>query len=326
MKLLLSPTEAAFSGFSLIRREWRAVLIWAALRLVVSLVMLGVVALIAGDDIARLAEVGAGTPEQLSDPLAVFQTFKGFEPVLLITWPVGLLFQAVMLSALYRAYLRPEESRYAFLRLGRTELVMVAVMLLIGALYLCALFLVTFAAGLVAAVAAKLAPELAALVGLVLLVAVIAAHIWAPVRVSLSLADSFDRNRISLFHSLTLTRGHFWSLFGAYVLALALTVVIMLVALAAFMIVAAIAALIAGQGLSTVGQALNPDPLSVAGAFSVAAAIWLVFSSITGACSYPLILGPTAEAYKAFKAQGGPPPAQDFHEEGEIPAGPWQTA
>ena len=314
------PTEAAFSGFALIRREWKAVLAWAGLRFAVSVVLTVAIALLAADDLARFAALTAGAPEQMSDPTQLLNLFKGLEPLVLVTLPVSFLLQVVMIAALYRACLRPGERRFAYLRFGRGELVVGAVLILLWLLYMAGLFAFVFAVLIIATVAGQIDPSLAGLVAALAVVVFIGGHIWAFVRFSLVVADSFDRSTISLFHSLKLTHGHFWSLFGAYVLAFAFTVVLSLMALAAFMILAAVVALATGQGLAAVAEVFNPQAAGLAATFSAAMVAWLLFSALTGACSYPLVLGPTAEAYKAFRLREAAPPADRFHEEDGQPA------
>ncbi len=319
-----SPTDAAFSGFAFIRREWPTVVAWAGVRIAVAIVMMGAVALLAAEDLAQLAAIVLGGPEQLADPTALPDLLMRLGPIPLVIWVIGVVFEATLVAAFYRAYLHPEARRFAFLRLGRAELAVLGASLLWQLAYFVSIFLVTF----LALMADVLPAILALVVGLTVVFGYLAGLVWVVVRSSLILVDSFERRRVSPLHSFELTRGHFWPLAGAYVMGFAIVVVLSIAALALFMIIAAVAALAFGQDLGSVGRVFNPDSGVLALTFSAALVVYILYSAITGACSYPLVLGPTAEAYLAFKAQGEakpepepePEPAPVVSEQGEAAA------
>ena len=301
-----SPTEAAFSGFTFIRREWPTVVAWAAVRIAVAIIMMSVVAVLAADDLAHLAAIMLGGPEQLADATALPELLMRLGPFPLVIWAIGVVFEATLVAAFYRAYLHPEQRRFAYLRLGRAELAVLGASLLAQGAYFLSAFVVTF----LTLMTEVLPPILALVVGLAVVFGYLAGLIWVLVRASLIFVDSFERRRISPIHCFKLTRGHFWSLLGAYIIGFAIVIVLSIAALALFMIIAAVAALAFGQDIASVGRVFNPESGVLALTFSAALVVYILYSAITGACSYPLIFGHTAEAYLAFKAQGEAPPAE----------------
>ena len=69
--------------------------------------------------------------------------------------------------------------------------------------------------------------SLGALFGGLVDAAVLSAAIWVFVRLSLAAPMTFDQRRLVVFGSWPFTRGSFWPLVGAYALAIALDVVIL---------------------------------------------------------------------------------------------------
>jgi hypothetical protein len=281
--------------------------------------MMSVVAAVAADDLAHLATLTLRGPEQLADPTELVDLVMRLGPIPAAAWLVGLVLEATLIAAFYRAYLKPEQSRFAYLRFGKAELAVIGAMLLWWILYFAGLFVFTF----VVIFAEVLPPLVAATVAALALIAYVVLLVWAIVRSSLILVDSFARRKVSLRHSFELTRGHFWPLIGAYIIGLAVTVVLSVAALALFMMIAAVAALAAGQDLASVGRVFSPDSGALALTFSAALVVYILYSAVTGACSYPLVMGPTAEAYLAFKEAGyDRPGAPDVTKDGEGDARP----
>ena len=105
-----SPTEAAFAGFGLIRREPGAVLIWAALRFVVNILLAVVAALFAAerlDEFTALTSAGSNAA-----PAAIGRAFLELAPFFLLAIPLNLILQAMIYAAGYRAFLRPTERKW----------------------------------------------------------------------------------------------------------------------------------------------------------------------------------------------------------------------
>jgi glucan phosphoethanolaminetransferase (alkaline phosphatase superfamily) len=123
----------------------------------------------------------------------------------------------------------------------------------------------------------------------------IGVFIWVAVRLSLSGPATFAERHIRVFESWILTRGVFWRLLGAYVLSLALVIVVMLLAL---VIYAAIAAVMLGGDLSQIGKVFQPDTSSLTSYFTPAMLIYLVFGAFLGALQNAVIYAPPAVAFR----------------------------
>jgi hypothetical protein len=300
------PVHAAFSGFGMVRQHWRAILVWAALRFLISVVMTALVILLAKDNLDQLAALTHGRALDEADTLGkILGAFSGLQWIALVVWPVSLLQEVVLVTAVYRAYLRPAESRWAYLRLGRAELITAAVSLIWWVLFFGGLFLVSFLAVLVKNTLFLVSPALSVIWSLTAFVAVIALLTYGLTRTSLAWIDSYDRGEISLFHSLRLSRGHAFHMLIAYVISFSVMVGLFIGGLLVFLILGTIAAVASGQGAASVGAAMfQPDRSSLAAYFTLATIIWLLFLSVIASAGYATLFGPSAEAYLTFKAQG----------------------
>ncbi|MEP9359202.1 hypothetical protein [Sphingomonas sp. KR3-1] len=197
-------------AFGLLRERPVSVVIWAVTYTVGSIVLsLGL----------TLAMFGAMTPDPQTamQPGAMFGSMFGL--VLLVYLAIMFLW-VVVTTAAFRAMLRPEDGGFAFMRLGMDELRMFGLLLLIvivGALAMLVcellLMLVVMIIGLV------LGQSLfTGILTFLLFLGFIGAVIWVYVRISLLMPLSFYRGRISVDGAWALTRGRFWTLFGAYFL------------------------------------------------------------------------------------------------------------
>lgn len=289
-----SPADAALEGFRIARERPRVLLVWAVLNFLVSIVMAVLLVGVFGE---TLVELEAMSQQGADDPAQAMAMMEQLGPLYALMIPAGLLLIAVTSAAVYRIVLRPQDDRFAYLRLGSDELRLVGLMLVYLVLAIGFTFVVTLVAGLLAAGAAALGGAAGALVGLLLGVGTLALMIFVIVRFSLAGPMTFAEGRLRIFASWTLTRGNFWRLLGAYVLALALIVVVLLLLLIIF---AATAAVTAGGDLSQVGQVFAPDMSSVGAYFTVPMIIYLVFAAFLGAVQNAVLYAPPAVAYRAL--------------------------
>jgi hypothetical protein len=195
-------------AFGLLRERPVSVVIWAVTYSVASLLL---------SFAMSLAMFGAlmPDPQTMMQPGAAFGAAFGI--VLLLY--VALLFLAVVLmNAVFRSMLRPEDGGVAFMRIGMDELRMFGLVILvfIGAfvailigelLLLLVVTVIGFALG---------QSVITAVISFLLFLGFICAVIWAEVRISLIFPLSFYRRRISLDGAWSLTQGRFWMLFASY--------------------------------------------------------------------------------------------------------------
>lgn len=304
-----SPTQAAFEGFRLTRERPSAVAIWTAVLLLLNLLTTAVLIGMAGPELAEAARQGR---DASPDPAEVMATVAAIGPAYLLVGLISLPVYAVLYTAVYRAVLRPEQGGAGFLRLGgdewRVGLAMLVVFLILFGAYVALALLAGVVLGLVGGGSPDGASPGAGVVVLLAVLGMVGGLAWLGVRLSLVLPATFDRGRLQVGPAWALTRGRFWPLFGALLLAVALTIVVSLLALVVF---SALAAALGG-GLDGVGRMFAPDLSSLSAYFTPLAVLYLVFSSFLTALGTAITVGVTAEAYREIARTG---------ERGSSPAG-----
>lgn len=290
-----SAGDAAFEGFRLTREQPRTILIWAVFHFIVSVFSALILISMSGDALELVER-----SEELS-PDEVTQMMLGLAPTTLILAPLGLLVLAVIAAAVYRLHLRPHEGGLGYLRLGGDELRLVLLTVIFYVLSVVGLFLLLLLAGVGAGVAGVIGGGSGQLVGIG--VFLFSAGLWLFVMVRLSLAPviTFDTGKLSVFESWRVTKGRFWPLFGAYVLAIVTILVVSLLMMVIFAAVAGIMTVAGGGSIEEVGAVFQPELSSVAAYFSVQTIAYLIFNAFIMAIYYPVLLSPQVLAYRAFR-------------------------
>jgi hypothetical protein len=191
--------------FGVFREHPVAVAIWGGIYLVGNVAML----LVMQPMMAAAMSPGAST----ADPGAMMSMMA---PMWLLSLILGLV-GVVLYTAAMRSVLRPDAGGIAFLRLGMDELRMLVLVIL----FFIAAFILVFAASLVlglfgAGVAAG-SDSVAATVIFSLLIGLVifAVLIYFTIRFSLAFPLTLHRSRFAIGEAWRLSRGHFWTLFGA---------------------------------------------------------------------------------------------------------------
>lgn len=285
-----SATDAAFEGFRITREKPKILLIWAGFYLIVSFLMPILLVTMGGQDLMALE---AAANDQNADPAAAFQNFLALAPLYAILLPIGLVVQAVLAAAVYRAILRPAETGFGYLRLGADEMRLALLTLIYFVLTLVAVIVVV----VVGSVAAGLAYSVlgSPLFGVALGLFFLGLLFFVAVRLSLAPVMTFAEQKISVFESWKLTKGQFWRLVGAYVLAVASVVVVLVLAMVIFMAIAAIAA---GGDIASVSKIFTPDLSSVGAYFTVPMIAYTIFGAFLNAFYYAVLVAPAAVAYR----------------------------
>lgn len=293
----ISLSDTAFEGVRLIARKPLAVLIWAAvifLALAIPITLfLGTLAPAFTDLMRHSMEGSQPSPEDMMKFQLRWMAANG--PIMLCS----LVTRAVLMSAVFRAVLRPEDSRFAYLRLGKAEL-------LTGLVYLCITILVLmllFAGMIVLAgltVASAIASKAAAIgVALVLGVVLIVLLIWVILRLILALPMTFAEGRFRMFEAWQLSRGHALQLFFIGLLAFAIVLVIEMVVggVIGFTAIGVIA-----SHASAAGGAFHRPAAEWIGQL----APWLVLGgailALFGAAAMAIMYAPLAAAYRLLSA------------------------
>jgi hypothetical protein len=212
-----------------------------------------------------------------------------------------------MAAAVYRLIFRHDDTRFGYLRLGADELRLMALTVIYIFLIIGLVVAVSMVGGIVVALSSIGGQAVAAFVAAATGLFSFGLIIYVLVRLSLAPVATFAERRVAVFESWTLTRGYFWPLFGAYVLALACIVVIGLLLLTVFSFAAGAIVLLMGGQLTDVGAMLKPEGSSLTSYLSVGIIAYMLVSSVFSALYNAVIASPGAVAYREL--HGTPPQA-----------------
>jgi hypothetical protein len=286
--------EAVGAGFALIRRRPLTVVVWGlsvGVFLLLAILFLGPQL---GAFIARVRNAAltqAWTPD--------FAGMARFQSSIMLVNIAGLFIRAVLIGAVFRAVLKPQDGAFAYMRVGIVELFL-AVLLFGGGIAFVMLIVAVGAPFVLAVVWLAMAHNIAAAVvtGLVGGAFVLFLVAWLALRLSLLGPMIVDSGGFPLGEAWVLTRGRTGSLF--------------LIALLLFVIMIALETLVFGvvsvfglgllSGLPHGPQALQvlasrPTADLLAGLAPVLVLVWLVWSLVVGlACA--ILLAPWAAVYR----------------------------
>ena len=215
----------------------------------------------------------------------------------IIGWamPLGLLFSAVISTAIARSVIRPEDRKFGYLRVGKDELRVLGASLLVSLI----MFAVMFAGFMVVTVATAGAMALPALWLIVVLLslAIIGLLIWLSVRLSLVVPSTFAEGRIMLKPAFAMTgKKVFWPLLGMAIIA---GIMAMLVGLLGSAVAAPLSLMVGGsEQLVAMQGASVPSLLSALGPML---AVSLVVQSVLSAAQIAIMYAPFSAAYLQLK-------------------------
>jgi hypothetical protein len=280
-----SPSEAALEGFRLTRERPGTILVWGGVYFMGVVAMASVLALGLGPKFRQFLKGGgldSGDVEGIADLL-----LRSW-PAFLIALLIAFLILAVITAGIYRLVLRPEEPGLAHLRFGADEfrLAILNTMLFAMGFVFVALIEMILQVLLSSQTQNSALTALGLFLGACLM-------IWIGVRLSLATPMTFGRRKISISEAWRLSRGHFWSLLGAIVLALIFYLMIwVLISIIGYSIVA-----FAG------GEATPSNPLHMSPVQIVALAVTLVIQLLLPILQIVTLYAPLAVAYKALSAE-----------------------
>lgn len=243
------PVEAATEGLKTMRRKPVAVLAWAIFSLVMLPILGLFVKILLGEEgqAALAGRAGSADPREILDLV----THLGGVMVLLIA--VALALSSVLQAAIIRSVIEPQNSRFAYLRLGKEELQLLIVSLITWA---AALGVTVIPSGAVVLGTSLLSGAAAAWFGFLGALAVIGLSLWVAVRLSLLGPHAFSHHHIDLREAWVQTHGQFLRLLGMYVMAIVLAAVVSIISTA----VSSIVGNLIGGGVDPLGGAVGSHP------------------------------------------------------------------
>ncbi len=298
--MAFSATDAAFEGFRLVRRNPMAVVAWAVLYAVLTLVALFAMSraidpMIAWQAQAEAMEAGTPTPAEMGEMLQAFGLI-----LLSVAWllPVAMVVGAMLSAAVARGVLDPKAGGFGYLRLGADEFRVLVVTLVLSLLMTALAVVVFLAVGVIAGVAAATGEGWGWLVGAIAILAGLCLIIWLSVRLSLAVPITVSEKRMAFFDSFALTRGRFWPLLGMAIIAVVMVLIISFLS----SIVTMPLSLMSGLESWTFGA--HEDPEAMRAAFDISNP-WVIASALVEAIVNALTVGvlyaPFAAAYRDLK-------------------------
>lgn len=292
-------TDCAFEGFRLTRRAPVAVLSWAA----AYAVFIAILFLLVGPHFVTVLSVitemqAQGQTEP--SPEDVERLMQAYGVIIGWAMPLGLLFSALISTAIARSVIRPDERKFGYLRVGKDELRVLGASLIVSLI----MFGVTLAGFMIVTVAMAGAMALPALwlVVVLLSLGVIALLAWLSVRLSLVVPSTFAEGRIVLKPAFAMTgKKVFWPLLGMAIIA---GVMAMLVGLLGSAVAAPLSLMVGGnERLIAMEGASVPSLLSALGPML---AVSLVVQAVLSAAQVAIMYAPFSAAYLQLK--GAPRP------------------
>lgn len=258
-----SPTEAAFEGFRVTRVNPLPILLWALVWLV-GLFVASLAAVPVAAPYAAEIQAAAGDPNALSA-----EATRAVYLMTAIAAPFVIGVQSIVSAAVYRAVLEPENKAFGYLRLGRDELRLLMVTVILTAIN----FMVSGASEFLV----KFSSETVGLFGAFLFNLLgLALSVFLSVRLSLIAPLTLKRHKFSFAEGWRLSGRLFWPLLGIVVLAfvMALLVVVLL-----FLIGWPLAAALGGGGVGALIPNLLLLLLIPFGAMLVSVLLWTPFAA-----------------------------------------------
>jgi hypothetical protein len=202
------------AGFGLIRAQPVVIAIWTALYLAAGLIGLALM-------LPAMTAMTTATPTL---------DVAGVQSAMAWMWLFDVLLFVVItviFAAIFRAVFWPEQRGFAYLRLGIDEFLLIVLMLLFFVVAFVATLVAVLLGGIVVGlIAATAGYGAATLLGVVLAIALGCVMIWLEVRLSLAFPLTVLRKRLAIGEAWALTRGRFWTLFGAYLVSALIVVIV----------------------------------------------------------------------------------------------------
>lgn len=202
-------------GFRLIRERPGAMLIWTVIQLIAAIAAsFAMMAILQGGVDARFS---GDTAESVQTTVVVESLLVGL---------LGLLVNTILYAAVQRAIIRPDEGGPGWLKFGMDEIRFILLLLLFGLIFVVLALILGLFLGIFLVSAGAAAAAL-----VMYIVGIIGGAMFAT-KLSLIFPLTLKERAFAIGDGLSLTRGRFWTLFGAYVITFVIMLVIGIASLA----------------------------------------------------------------------------------------------
>ncbi|MEW5687819.1 MAG: hypothetical protein AB1942_23135 [Pseudomonadota bacterium] len=293
-----SATDAALEGFRITRERPKALLAWTGFCFAVSIVS-ALITINMPAETRQALEVLQNDPSATPDGRVLMEALAILSPLLLF----GLAVQCIMAAAVYRVILRPQDHAFHFLRVGKDEGRLIGLTLIYAVMAIMLVVAVQLVVGIIAALASLLGQGVFSFVFAAAELFVLGLLVYIAVRMSLAPVISFDRKKLSIFDSWAITRGQFWRLTGAYLLAICCVFVVAILFMMLFMAVATIVMLMLGGSISELMKIFQPDETTLQTYLNPFMIAYMVVGGLFTAIYYAVVAAPGAVAYRNLSAQ-----------------------
>ena len=292
----ISVGNAVGEGFSLIRRRPGAVALWAVLVLGMLVARFAAYMPLYAARIAQWSHGGGAGASAQPDFSTLLPQMLQAQALGLLLGLVSLFVNTVVVCAIYRAVLRPEESRFGYLRVGSAELFLFVFIIAVAIVFVMGALVAAIPIALIGVLVGHGSAASGVFFGVVVGIGAVVVVIYLALRLALVGPMMVDDGQFHLGDAWALTRGKAGSLF---LIALLLVVIVLVAEIVA-----------AGTGFALLGamtggfsqwQSVGQTPLTVlsrlAPVLVVEAVAWIVLIS----CALPVMSAPWARAYRDLK-------------------------
>lgn len=285
----LSPTDTAFEGFRIIRDRPGLILAWTGFYL---LSLLAMILILLVPNLGTLAAV-----EVTGQHRDFGQLLARFGPALLVALLIAVIMPIMLVTAIYRTVLNPEDKGFAHLKISADELRMFLVSLLV-------IFIFAIASGLYGALVVVAANASGGLHGVVTRIGSLGGVVllgWLAVRLALAGVMTFAEHHFRLGAAWRLTKGQFWRLLLTLLLTIAYAVMIVILALVLSLLLAKLTG-----GFRMMGDLASPDLSNMTRVHALALLgellLQLTLQTLWIVLVFVIFYAPPAAAYRRLKA------------------------
>jgi len=287
--VIISPTDTAFEGFRIIRDRPGLILAWTGFYL---LSLLAMIIVLLVPNFGSLAAVEATGVQRDFGELAA-----RFGVSIYIAFPLAVIMPIMLVTAIYRTVLNPEDKGFAHLKISADELRMFLVSLLV-------IFIFAMASGIYGALVVVVANNSGGLHRAVTVVGSLGGVVllgWLAVRLALAGVMTFAEHHFRLWAAWRLTQGQFWRLLLTLGLTILYAVGVVILALLFSLLLAKLTG-----GFTMMGRLASPDLSHLTPALALGLLgellLQMALNTLLVVLVFVIFYAPPAAAYRRLKA------------------------